>query len=112
MSTQRQPKPTIDAVNDAIGALSDLLYTLRAHAKAAAREVKSTSSVVGAKAKKVGRTAMKNGKKAVRKAESTGEGLLDKAAKVWNDITGSEDAHGGGTAVATRKPRVARKTRK
>ncbi len=111
MSTERQPKPTIDAINDAVGAVSDLLHSLRAHARAAAREVKSGAKVAKRDAEKAGRGAVRAGKKAVRRAEAGGEGLLDKAAKAWHDITGSDGATAGAT-VATRKRAPKRRTRK
>ena len=56
---------------------------------------------------------MKSGKTAMRKAEAGGEGLLDKAAKVWHDITGTEAAKPtrARSTVATRKRKTKRKTR-
>jgi len=113
MPPARPSKPTVDAVNDAIGALSDLLHSLRAHAKSAARDVKSTAVGVKRSAKLAGRSAMKSGKTAMRKAEAGGEGLLDKAAKVWHDITGTEAAKPtrARSTVATRKRKTKRKTR-
>ena len=112
MNTDRKPKPTIDAVNDAIGALSDLLHSLRTHAKAAAKDVKSTATTVKGDARLAGRRAVKTGKRTVRKVEATGAGLLDKAAKVWHDITGSDEPANGGTSVVTRKRRVVRRAKK
>jgi hypothetical protein len=107
MNTDRKPKPTIDAVNDAIGALSDLLHALRTHAKAAAKDVKSTAATVKGDARLAGRRAVKTGKRTVRKVEATGAGLLDKAAKVWHDITGRTSGQRR-TSVVTRKRRVVR----
>lgn len=85
MPVARETKPVLDAVNDTIGTLSDLLASLRAHAKQAAAEAK-----VAAKAAKT--SSVKAGKKAVRKAGAVGDGLLNKAAKVWHDITATDDS--------------------
>lgn len=112
MSTERQPKPTIDAINDAVGAVSDLLHSLRAHARAAARDVKSGAKTAKHDAEKAGRSAVRAGKKAVRKVEAGGEGLLDKAAKAWHDITGSDGVATAGATVASRKRAAKRRTRK
>lgn len=114
MNTDRKPKPTIDAVNDAIGALSDLLHSLRAHAKAAAKDVKSAAVAVKGDGKEAGRRAVKSGKRAVHKAQAAGSGLLDKAAKVWHEITGSDESEtkSAGTAVATRKRRAVRRAKR
>lgn len=114
MPPARQRKPTTDAINDAIGALSDLLHSLRSHAKSAAKDVKSTAADVKRSAKKAGRSAVKSGKKAARKVEASGEGLLDRAAKVWHDITGTEDAGtpARGTSVVKRKRKATRRAPK
>lgn len=109
MIPPRQTKPTIDAINDAVGAVSDLLHSLRAHARSAARDVKVGAAVAKRDAVKAGRNVVKAGKKAARKAESTGEGLLDKAAKAWHDITGSDDA---AAPVAARTRPTKRRARK
>jgi hypothetical protein len=102
MTAERKSKPTIDAVNDAIGALSDLLHTLREHAKTAAVEAKANGKRSATKARN---GAVKKGKKLLRKAESTGENILDKAAKVWHDITGPEDSEIAGAARTRRATR-------
>lgn len=109
MSTQRQTKPTIDAINDAVGAVSDLLHSLRAHARSAAKDVKAKATDVGRDVKQAGRSAVKAGKRTAKKAEAAGEGLLDRATKAWHGITGADEAP---PAVAKRARRAKRRTSK
>lgn len=108
MPVAREAKPVLDAVNDTIGTLSDLLHSLRVHAKEAAAEAKAKARIAKAGVVKTGKRAVKAGKKAVRKAEVAGDGLLDKAAKVWHDITGTDDASTAPTTVR-RKGRAPKK---
>lgn len=91
MNTDRTAKPTIDAINDAVAALSDLLHSLRAHARAAAKEAKKTQADVRRQTAQAGTRAARKGKRVVRKAEARASTFIDKAAKVWNDIVGPED---------------------
>lgn len=114
MNNARPSKPTIDAVNDAIGALSDLLHSLRAHAKEAAVDTKRAAVRGRRHAEKATNGAVVVVKRVARKAESTGERILDKAAKVWHQITGPEDTGRAPAAVGTstrtrRAPRRAKR---
>ena len=112
MDTNQQKKPVVDAVNDTIGALSDLLRSLRAHARESAAAAKATARDVKKSAVKAGRGAVKSGKRTVGKIEAAGDGLLDKAAKVWHDITGSDDEVSDGGAPVTKTKRNSAKARK
>ena len=100
MPVARQTKPVIDAVNDTIGTLSDLLASLRAHAKQAKAEARASARTVKA-------TAIDARRRTVRKVGAAGDGLLDKAAKVWHDITG--DGKAGVQAPPARRTRRPRK---
>lgn len=112
MDTNPQKKPVVDAVNDAIGALSDLLRSLRTHARESAAATKAAARDVKKSAVTAGRGAVKSGKRTVGKIEAAGDGLLDKAAKVWHDITGSDDEASDGVALATKAKRKSAKARK
>jgi hypothetical protein len=106
MRNNSEPKPVIDAINDAIGALSDLLHSLRAHAKASASEFKSTARTVKRDAVKAGKSAVKSGRQT---ATAVGDGLLERATKAWHDLTGVDEAP---KAKAAAGPRRGRKTRR
>jgi uncharacterized protein YoxC len=114
MNTDRTAKPTIDAINDAVAALSGLLHSLRAHARAAAEEAKKTDAEVRRHAATAGRRAARNGKKVVRKAGSRASTFIDKAARVWNDIVGPEEATDvdADTPPTTRAPRAKSRAKK
>jgi len=114
MPTARPSKPTIDAVNDAIGALSDLLHSLRAHAKQAAIETRRAAATSRVHAVKAKDGAVGAVKRAARKAESTGERILDQAAKVWHQITGPEETPRDRVTVvaATRTRRAPRRAKR
>ena len=107
MPVARETKPVLDAVNDTIGTLSDLLHSLRVHAKEAAAEAKVKARIAKASATKAGKGAVKAGKKAGKKAvgkvAAAGDGILDKAAKVWHDITGTDEAESA-TLTVRRTP--------
>ena len=90
MDLDRNQKPVMDAVNDAIGALSELFHSVRAHARAAAVDVKASAHDVQRSAARAGRGAVRNGKRAVGKAEAAGDGLLHRATKAWHDLAGTE----------------------
>jgi len=100
-------KPVVDAVNDAISALSELLRSLRAHARASVADVKSTARTVKRDAVKAGRSAAKSGKTT---AEAFGDGLLERVTKAWHDLTGADEAPKARSAAPRRgrKPRRAR----
>lgn len=85
MPVTRETKPVLDAVNDAIASLSDLLHSLRTHARQAARETKASAKVAKGH-------AVRAGHKAVEKAEDTRDTLLDRATRAWHDLKGDEDA--------------------
>ncbi len=108
MPVARETKPVLDAVNDTIGTLSDLLHSLRVHAKEAAAEAKVKARLMKSSAVKAGKGAVKSGKRVVGKVEAAGDGLLDKAAKVWHDITGTDDVAEPTTTVR-RKARAKKK---
>ncbi len=114
MPTARPSKPTIDAVNDAIGALSDLLHSLRAHAKQAAVETRRAAAIGRRQTVKAKNGAVVAVKRAARRAESTGERILDRAAKVWHQITGPEDTPPADATVvtATRTRRAPRRAKR
>lgn len=106
MKSDRQEKPVLDAVNDAIGALSDLLHALRARAREATRETKADARATGRKVKADAKTIGNAGKRAVARAKDAGEGLLDKAAKVWKDLRGKDAPKANRRRRATAKVRA------
>jgi hypothetical protein len=104
MRNDPEAKPMIDAVNDAISALSDLVRSLRAgakqtgrYAKAKGRQAKGRASLAADEVKQAARAAKDDAKQVGRKL---GSRLKD----AWDII-----AHGENGAAPRRRRRAAKK---
>ena len=95
--TAPKGKPVADAVHEAVGALSELLRTLKVHAREVAADAKVSARDLKAKAETAGRNAKQSGRLTLAKAEAAGSRLLADTAKGWHQLTESSQA-------ATAKP--------
>jgi hypothetical protein len=87
MNGPSEPKPVVDAVTDAIGALSELLRSLRARARQASKRAKSEPRTVKGRVKKTARTAVRKGKSAARTAKAAGVAFVRGAESALRDLT-------------------------
>ena len=77
---QRESKPTIDAVNDAVAALSEVVRSLRASAKRAKSSAKAGARDIKAKAKTAG-------KGAGAKVREVGRRITTGIERAWGVLT-------------------------
>ncbi len=81
-------KPVIDAVNDTVGALSELVRSLRARARAAGHDVRTGARRAKRNAAAARRTVASNAKAAVHEAAAIPDDVKGRLKRAWADLTG------------------------
>lgn len=104
MRNEREAKPMIDAVNDAISALSDLVHSLRAGAKRGGAQAKAQGRKVKGRATRAA-DEVKDAARGVKSdVKQTAAKLGSRLKDAWDII-----AHGEDGAAPRKRKRAARK---
>jgi hypothetical protein len=96
-SKKPEPKPVVDAVNDAISALTDLVRSLRG-SKKQHTDIKSRASAAGREVKQGARDVKTD-------AKQVGKHLKTRFQRAWHALTAETGAANGATPTSAKKAR-------
>ena len=97
-----EPKPVVDAVNDAISALTDLVRSLRG-SKKQHTDIKSRATAAGREVKEGAREAKSD-------ATRVGKHLKTRFQRAWQALTSEVGAANGSNATRAKPKNARRKT--
>jgi hypothetical protein len=104
-TNQRETKPVIDAVNDAVAALSDLIRSVRG-SRGKKTDLKSRAKAAGKQVKAAGKDVKQSARDVTDDVRRAGHSLRSRFESAWEALTGN------GAVAPTAAPRRRKRARR
>ena len=111
-ATQREKKPVIDAVNDAVAALSDLIRSVRGSRSGKPADLKTRAKAAGKEVKAAGKDVKQGARNVSADVRRAGHNLRSRFESAWDALTSNGAAtSNGSTRTAARGRKGGRKAK-